>query len=64
MRLSLLGVSISLFGIALILSSRGSPAAIGLFISFVGLFVSLVSCFISEGKKVEDILHSNNDWVC
>lgn len=51
MHLSLLGISISLFGIALILTSRGLPTGIGLVISFVGLLVSLVSCFLNEAKK-------------
>lgn len=53
MRLSLLGISISLFGIALILASSGSGSAIGLGVSFVGLVVSLVSCFINEARKVK-----------
>ncbi|MGY0695053.1 hypothetical protein ACW2QC_20225 [Virgibacillus sp. FSP13] len=54
MRLSLLGISISLFGIALILTSSGSPTVVGLVISFVGLLVSLVSCFINEAKNVKN----------
>ena len=44
MKGSILGVSISLFGIAWILtSSGGSVASVGLGISFVGLLVSLIS---------------------
>ncbi|AIF45074.1 hypothetical protein X953_01160 [Virgibacillus sp. SK37] len=54
MHLSLLGISVSLFGIALILTSRGLPNVIGLVISFVGLLVSLVSCFLNEAKKVKN----------
>ncbi|MFZ3579748.1 hypothetical protein [Virgibacillus sp. DJP39] len=52
MRLSLLGVSISLFGIAWISASSGSSVSFGLGISFVGLLISLVSCFVGELKKV------------
>ena len=48
---SILGVSISLFGIALILTSSGGAASFGLGISFVGLVVSITACFINESKK-------------
>ncbi|MGM8216814.1 hypothetical protein ACLIA0_14855 [Bacillaceae bacterium W0354] len=48
MRLSLLGISISLFGIALILTSSGSATALGLGVSFLGLLVSLFSTFRSD----------------
>ncbi|WP_332693571.1 hypothetical protein [Halalkalibacter lacteus] len=41
MRLSLLGISISLFGIALILTSSGSATSFGLGVSAVGLIVSI-----------------------
>lgn len=54
MRLSLLGISISLLGIAIILTSAISPVTFGLGLSFVGFIVSLVSCFIDEAKKVKD----------
>jgi len=52
MRLSLLGISISLLGIALILSSSGTT--IGLILSFAGVICSLVSCFIGELNKVKE----------
>ncbi|WP_430787294.1 hypothetical protein VBD025_16070 [Virgibacillus flavescens] len=42
MRLLLLGISISLFGIAFILTSSGSATSFGLGISAVGLIVSLI----------------------
>ncbi|MBA9028530.1 MULTISPECIES: hypothetical protein [Bacillaceae] len=48
MRISLLGISISLFGIALILTSSGSATSFGLLVSFLGLAVSLTSCFLKE----------------
>ena len=48
MKGSILGVSISLFGIAWILTSSGSATSFGLGISFIGLVVSLVSCFLKE----------------
>ncbi|MEK4296158.1 hypothetical protein [Paenibacillus sp. FSL R5-0914] len=50
MRLSLLGISISLFGIALILTSSGSATVLGLGVSFLGLIVSLIACFRGEHK--------------
>ena len=56
MRLSLLGISISLFGIALILTSSGDAAAFGLVVSFVGVLVSLVSCLMALGKNTVDNL--------
>ncbi|WP_430786972.1 hypothetical protein VBD025_15225 [Virgibacillus flavescens] len=53
MQLSLFGISIALFGIALILVSSGSSPVFGLFVSFSGLLVSLVAYVISEFKKVK-----------
>lgn len=54
MRLSLLGISISLFGIALILTSSGGAAGFGLLVSFAGLLVLLVSCLMQFGKRTVD----------
>ncbi len=55
MHLSLLGISISLFGIAIILSSTsGAPSAFGLFICLCGVLVSLVACVINEFRKVKE----------
>ncbi|MFJ7738843.1 hypothetical protein ACIQ2D_21280 [Lysinibacillus sp. NPDC097287] len=48
MKLSLLGISISIFGVALILTSSGSATAFGLLISFLGVMVSLAACFIKS----------------
>lgn len=56
MRLSLLGISISLLGIAIILTSVGSAESFGLMLSFVGFIISLVSCFLGEIKKVKGFL--------
>ncbi len=50
MRLSLLGISISLFGIALILTSSGSATTFGLGVSFLGLVISLISNFLKDSK--------------
>ncbi|WP_391203627.1 hypothetical protein [Psychrobacillus sp. L4] len=49
MKSSLLGINISLFGIALIMVSSGTAVTIGFYISFVGLLVSLISW--KYGKK-------------
>lgn len=56
MRLSLLGISISLLGIAIILASAGSPVTFGLILSGVGFVISLISCFIGEAEKVKGFL--------
>lgn len=45
MKFALLGISIILFGIAMILASSGGATAFGLRISFLGLIVSVVGCF-------------------
>lgn len=50
MKKSLLGISISLFGIALILVSGGGAEIIGLGISFVGLLVTLLATYMKEDK--------------
>jgi len=44
MRLSLLGISLSVF--ALILTSSGSATTLGLGVSFLGVIVALVSFFV------------------
>lgn len=44
----MLGISIMLFGIALIITSSGSSTGIGLGISFLGLIVSFVGTFNKE----------------
>lgn len=49
-----MGISISLLGIAIILTSAISPVTFGLGLSFVGFIVSFVLCFIDEAKKVKD----------
>lgn len=56
MRLSLLGISISLLGIAIILASAGSPTTFGLILSGLGFIIALISCFIGEAKKVKGFL--------
>ncbi len=56
MLLSLFGISTSLFGIALILTSSGSATMLGLFTSFAGLIVSFVAFLLGEFKKVKDNL--------
>lgn len=56
MRLSLLGISISLLGIAIILASTGSAITFGLILSGVGFVISLISCFIGETEKVKGFL--------
>ncbi|MFJ7952089.1 hypothetical protein ACIQZG_11230 [Lysinibacillus sp. NPDC096418] len=38
-----MGISISIFGIALILTSYGSATTFGLLVSFLGVIVSLVA---------------------
>lgn len=48
MKLSLFGISISIFGLAFILTLSGSATAFGLLISFLGVMVSLAACFIKS----------------
>lgn len=51
MRLSLLGISLSIFGIALILTSSGTGTTLGLGFSFLGVIVALVSFFVGGFKN-------------
>ncbi|MGP4065791.1 hypothetical protein ACTWPF_12770 [Oceanobacillus sp. M65] len=53
MLLSLFGISISLFGIALILVADGSSNIFGLFVSSGGLIVSLIAIVLSEIRKLK-----------
>lgn len=48
MKLSLLGVSITIFGLALILVGSGAGTTFGLLVSLFGVMVSFASCFIKS----------------
>lgn len=56
MRLSLVGISISLLGIAIILTSVGSATTFGLILSGLGFIITLISWFIGEVEKVKSSL--------
>jgi len=53
MKKSLLGIAISLFGIALILCSSGGAEILGLGISFLGLLVSLLAAYKKEDHPID-----------
>ena len=48
MKLSLLGIAVILFGIALILVSSGSARLLGLLVSAVGLGISTAAVFRAQ----------------
>lgn len=48
MKIMLLGISIMLFGLALIGGSTGGAGSFGLGISFAGLIVSVIGLFKTE----------------
>jgi hypothetical protein len=50
MKKSLLGISLGLFGIALILCSSGGAQILGLGLSFLGLMISLAATYLNEDR--------------
>jgi len=51
MKLSLLGISITVFGVALILVASGGGTTFGLLVSIFGVMVSFASCFIKNNPN-------------
>jgi len=52
MKLSLLGISITVFGLALIIVASGAGTTFGLLVSLFGVMVSFASCFIKSNSNV------------